>query len=323
MKWLQRIFFFTIAAGVLMAPQTAQVNTYVDGNVLTAAQLNAEFGNLYSTVNSLDEDNLLDTTSIPANYVNAAIAGDGVGRDAGTGVLEVNVDDSTIEINADTLRVKDSGITSAKILNDTIVAGDIATGGVATAEILDGTIITDDIATGGVATADILDGTVATADLATDLTVTHAVGSAGNPTITFVGDTNTGLYRSSADNVTVTAGGSAVATFDSNGIEVAAGVSTGNNGAGHYLNWKVFTGTLANSTTTTLTNPGTVLLGATGATTNNGGSNYGAMNYYDGAGGVSSGPIKLTANFTTDGDVQIFNTDTNSTNSYRVVLFYQ
>lgn len=40
------------------------------------------------------------------------VAGDGL---SGTSTLSVNVDDSTIEINADSLRVKDSGITNAKL----------------------------------------------------------------------------------------------------------------------------------------------------------------------------------------------------------------
>jgi len=40
-------------------------------------------------------------------------------------VIDVGVDDSTIEVNADALRVKDSGITSAKIANDSIVNADI------------------------------------------------------------------------------------------------------------------------------------------------------------------------------------------------------
>ncbi len=39
--------------------------------------------------------------------------------------LSVNVDDTTVELNANALRVKDSGITSAKIANGTIVNADI------------------------------------------------------------------------------------------------------------------------------------------------------------------------------------------------------
>lgn len=60
----------------------------------------------------------------------AITPGDGLSQD-GTD-LDVNVDDSTIEINADTLRVKDSGVTNAKLANDsvTVTAGNgLTTGG--------------------------------------------------------------------------------------------------------------------------------------------------------------------------------------------------
>lgn len=55
----------------------------------------------------------------------AAVAGDGLTHSSG--VLSVNVDNSTVELNADALRVKDAGITAAKIA--ATVAGDGLTGG--------------------------------------------------------------------------------------------------------------------------------------------------------------------------------------------------
>lgn len=48
----------------------------------------------------------------------AGVAGAGLALT--TGVLSVNVDDSTIEINVDTLRVKDAGITLAKLASDSV-----------------------------------------------------------------------------------------------------------------------------------------------------------------------------------------------------------
>jgi hypothetical protein len=49
----------------------------------------------------------------------------------GSVTLDVNVDSSTIEVNADTLRVKDAGITNAKLANSslTVTAGDGLSGG--------------------------------------------------------------------------------------------------------------------------------------------------------------------------------------------------
>jgi hypothetical protein len=47
-----------------------------------------------------------------------AIAGDGLA--AASGVLAVQVDDSGIEINSDVLRLKDSGVLTAKIADDAV-----------------------------------------------------------------------------------------------------------------------------------------------------------------------------------------------------------
>ena len=48
----------------------------------------------------------------------AAVAGSGLG--AGSGVLAVNVDNSSIEVNGDALRVKASGVTNSMLANSTI-----------------------------------------------------------------------------------------------------------------------------------------------------------------------------------------------------------
>ena len=59
----------------------------------------------------------------------ASIAGDGLAGGAGS-ALSVNVDDSTLEINTDALRVKDLGITAGKIADDAVgkakIAADVA-----------------------------------------------------------------------------------------------------------------------------------------------------------------------------------------------------
>lgn len=53
-------------------------------------------------------------TAVTAAKIASAVAGNGLSGGAGT-ALAVNVDDSTVEINTDALRVKDAGITSTKL----------------------------------------------------------------------------------------------------------------------------------------------------------------------------------------------------------------
>lgn len=52
--------------------------------------------------------------AVDKDKINADVAGDGLGQNQ-DGSLEVNVDDSTIEIDTDTLQVKDGGIDSNKL----------------------------------------------------------------------------------------------------------------------------------------------------------------------------------------------------------------
>ena len=75
-------------------------------------------------------------------------AGDGLAVSAGD--FSVNVDDSSIEINADTLRVKAGGITSAMIADGAIVNADIsATAAIASSKIAElSAFDTDDLAEG-------------------------------------------------------------------------------------------------------------------------------------------------------------------------------
>ena len=67
-----------------------------------------------------------------ADYA-TAIAGNGLA--AASGVLAVGVDDSTVELNSDALRVKDSGVTGAKLNTDVISAqAELASDGLAAAD---------------------------------------------------------------------------------------------------------------------------------------------------------------------------------------------
>jgi hypothetical protein len=72
-----------------------------------------------------------------ANGVLSVAAGSGLAN-SGTStavVLDVNVDASTIEINSDTLRVKDLGITAAKLASDAVTTAKILDANVTTAKL--------------------------------------------------------------------------------------------------------------------------------------------------------------------------------------------
>ena len=138
---------------------------------------------------------------VDQNVVFNGQAGDGLVLDGINSELDVNVDNSTIEINADVLRVKASGINSSHIQDGSIVAADIATGGVTTSDILNGTIVSADIATGGVNSSDILNETIVPADIADagadQLLTTDGAGNAQwtNQTTLFGGQAGDGLVN--------------------------------------------------------------------------------------------------------------------------------
>jgi len=77
-------------------------------------------GSLYVKDDGIDTDQLADD-AVDKDKLAADVAGDGLSQAAG-GELDVNVDDSTIEISTDTLQVKDDGIDKTKLAAD--VAGD-------------------------------------------------------------------------------------------------------------------------------------------------------------------------------------------------------
>ncbi|MES1923529.1 hypothetical protein MHBO_005115, partial [Bonamia ostreae] len=68
----------------------------------------------YSITNGGVDTTQLADDSVTAGKIDATVAGDGLAQNV-DGSLEVNVDDSTIEITTDAINVKDGGITEAKL----------------------------------------------------------------------------------------------------------------------------------------------------------------------------------------------------------------
>jgi hypothetical protein len=86
-------------------------------------------------------------------------------------------------------------------------------------------IVAEDIAANAITAAEISSGAVTTAKLATDLVVTHGLGSVSTPSITFTGDTNTGIFSPTADTIAFAEGGVESMRIDSTG-KVGIGTTT-------------------------------------------------------------------------------------------------
>jgi hypothetical protein len=92
------------------------------GELVTEDKLNLAANPTVSLAGTITSTTIGDGVITPAK-LNVSVAGNGLSGGGGT-ALAVNVDDSTIEINADTLRLKDVGITVAKLA--TTIISDIA-----------------------------------------------------------------------------------------------------------------------------------------------------------------------------------------------------
>jgi hypothetical protein len=139
------------------SPGADQMLTTDGSGVVTWATTSGLFtgqagdGLVYDAVNTELDVNPGDGISVAGDQVsvNASALDNGTnGLTVVSNDFVVNVDNSTLEINADVVRVKANGIQSSHIAPDVIVAADIATGGVATAEILNATILPEDVAAG-------------------------------------------------------------------------------------------------------------------------------------------------------------------------------
>lgn len=106
------------AAG--LASDSVTTAKILDSNVTTAkiADLNVTDAKIASLATSKLTGTIstaqIASAAVDENKLAASVAGSGLAGGAGT-ALSVNVDASTIEINSDTLRVKDAGVTEAKL----------------------------------------------------------------------------------------------------------------------------------------------------------------------------------------------------------------
>ena len=132
---------------------------------------------------------------ITATQIATSVAGAGLAGGAGT-ALSVNVDDSSIEINTDTLRVKAGGISNAMIAAGAVTSASIAADAVDTVHIADDAIESAQIADNAVALGTQTTGNyVATLGSGTGVTIGSNTGEGSSPTIAvdYGADANTAV----------------------------------------------------------------------------------------------------------------------------------
>lgn len=173
-RWILALAL-TFCSFLILAPIAVQITDFQDGNVLTAGQLNNEFGNIYSTINNLDEDNFSLSAALPPSILDSSIAGPGIARDPVTGVLSVDVDDTTVEIVTNTLQVKADGITAAQIATGAVGTDEIANNAVTSAKIPDNAIGATEIAANAVGASEIAANAVGSSELANNAVDTAAI----------------------------------------------------------------------------------------------------------------------------------------------------
>jgi hypothetical protein len=126
------LLLFTVVA---TAATISRVKTFSDGEILTAADLNAEFDNVVDGVNSITNDNIASNAAISPAKISSAIKGSGLTRNSTSGALSVNVDNVGVEISGDNIQLKDLGVTTAKINDLAVTTGKIAANAVTRAKV--------------------------------------------------------------------------------------------------------------------------------------------------------------------------------------------
>jgi trimeric autotransporter adhesin len=114
-------------------------------------------------------DNTNNQAMVDASQSGFMLVGDGT---------TVNSVDITGDVDVDATgltTIQPNAVTTLEILDETILATDIATGAVTTEEILDETILAEDIATGAVTTEEILNETILAEDIADDAVTTSEI----------------------------------------------------------------------------------------------------------------------------------------------------
>ncbi len=151
----------TLAGGTgLDTTASGQTITFsMDLNELGAAAVDVAADSIAivdATDNSTKKESIADLMT--------AAAGNGLA--ASSGVLAVGVDDSSIELNSDALRVKAGGITNAMLADDAVDSDELAAGAVDLAHMSANSVDSDQYVDGSIDTAHIADAQITLAKMA-------------------------------------------------------------------------------------------------------------------------------------------------------------
>jgi hypothetical protein len=170
----------------------------------------------------------VNAAGITATELNSSVAGNGLSGGAGT-ALSVNVDDTSIEINTDALRVKAGGVSNAMLVNSGSIIGSTPVALGATVTSIAGLTLTSTVATGSFTGSFSGDGSGLT-----NITATSATSASFASTASYVNPLSQSVNISGSLNLALT--GSSTLTIEGNQFQQtqlsSAGAIILNPGAG-------------------------------------------------------------------------------------------